>query len=108
MTLVYVFGSGECEQLGKYLILILFFNKKMIGLGDDQPSEIKRPKKLNIFDIGPVGRKIRKIVCGGMHTVALSTAGKVYTWGCNDDAALGREGPENIPLEVTNNVAIPF
>lgn len=26
-----------------------------------------------------------------MHTVALSTYGDVYTWGCNDDGALGRK-----------------
>ena len=28
---------------------------------------------------------------GGMHTVALSDEGKVFTWGCNDEGALGRE-----------------
>jgi regulator of chromosome condensation len=54
--------------------------------------EIKRPKKIPIFDTGIPGRKICKIVCGGMHTVALSTMGKVYTWGNNDDGALGRPG----------------
>lgn len=36
-----------------------------------------------------------------MHTVALSNQGKVYTWGCNDEGALGRLGAENSPLEVT-------
>jgi regulator of chromosome condensation len=41
-----------------------------------------------------------------MHTVALSNLGKVYTWGCNDEGALGREGAENTPLEVP--VAIPI
>lgn len=40
-----------------------------------------------------------------MHTVALSNHGKIYTWGCNDEGALGREGPENVPLEVL--MAIP-
>ena len=47
------------------------------------------------------------MVCGGMHTVALSNLGKVYTWGCNDEGALGRDGPENTPLEVANTLAIP-
>ena len=32
-----------------------------------------------------------------MDTLALSTEGKVYSWGCNDDGALGRSGPENCP-----------
>ena len=28
--------------------------------------------------------------CGGMHTVVLSADGGVYTWGVNDEGALGR------------------
>lgn len=43
-----------------------------------------------------------------MHTVALSNMGKVYTWGCNDEGALGREGPENTPLEVAATLKIPI
>lgn len=27
---------------------------------------------------------------GGMHTVAITEDGKVFTWGCNDEGALGR------------------
>lgn len=67
----------------------------IIGLGDDQPLEIKKPRRIPIFDTGIAGRRILKIVCGGMHTVALSNLGKVFTWGCNDEGTLGREGPEN-------------
>lgn len=40
-----------------------------------------------------------------MHTVALASDGSVYTWGCNDDSALGRSGPENVPMKV--NLEIP-
>jgi regulator of chromosome condensation len=47
-----------------------------------------------------------KIVCGGMHTVALSNLGKVFTWGCNDEGALGREGAENVPLEVAMPIPV--
>ena len=71
-----------------------------VGLGDDQPFEIKKPRKIPFFEIGGglhPARSILKVVCGGMHTVALSSMGKVYTWGCNDEGALGREGPENAP-----------
>jgi regulator of chromosome condensation len=42
-----------------------------------------------------------------MHTVALSNHGKVYTWGCNDEGALGREGPENTPMLVADSLQIP-
>ncbi|XP_072045282.1 regulator of chromosome condensation-like [Amphiura filiformis] len=30
------------------------------------------------------------VVAGGMHTVCLTTDGEVYTFGCNDEGALGR------------------
>lgn len=125
MTLVYVYGSGECEQLGKsystnYIhhfhpfkrsqsqLCFFISNPKFLtfitfaGLGDDQPSQIKKPRKPAIFDIGPgfPARQIVKIECGGMHTVALASDGSIYTWGCNDEMALGRKGAENVPLKV--------
>ena len=31
-----------------------------------------------------------QVVCGGMHTAALATDGTIYTWGVNDEGALGR------------------
>lgn len=49
-------------------------------------------------------RSIVKIVCGGMHTVALASNGTVWTWGCNDEGALGRQGAENVPLQVSNSL----
>jgi len=86
--------------------IMLFYD---IGLGDDAPLEIKRPRKPAIFDIGPgfPARSIIKIVCGGMHTVALSNTGIVFTWGCNDEGALGRAGSENTPLQVDSALNIP-
>jgi alpha-tubulin suppressor-like RCC1 family protein len=79
----------------------------ILGLGDDAEPEIKRPKKIPFFDNGLAGRRIVKVTCGGMHTVALSNEGKVYTWGCNDEGALGRAGAENVPLMVDAALAIP-
>lgn len=35
-----------------------------------------------------------------MHTAALASNGSIYTWGCNDEKALGRPGAENVPLKV--------
>jgi hypothetical protein len=54
MTLVYVFGSGECEQLGKMRIKMrsLELLTYILGLGDDQPFEIKKPRKIPFFDVG--------------------------------------------------------
>jgi len=42
-----------------------------------------------------------------MHTVALASNGQVYTWGCNDEGALGREGQENVPLPVHGALNVP-
>jgi regulator of chromosome condensation len=47
-----------------------------------------------------------------MHTLALSTTGHVFSFGCNDEKALGRDGEENVaepvmrlPMGVTDIVA---
>ena len=50
--------------------------------------------------------KICKLLCGGMHTVALSSGGVPYSWGCNDDKALGRDGPEQNILPVSLSMPV--
>ena len=64
MSLVYVYGSGECEQLGMISSLIqrgIFLQPLksihffitiyiIIGLGDDAPFEIKKARKIGLFD----------------------------------------------------------
>lgn len=84
---LYVYGSGECDQLG-------------VDLGDNEDMETSTPKKLDLLNLEP-NLKIYKICCGGLHTLALSTSGHVFSWGCNDDYALGRGGEEKTPLQVT-------
>ena len=69
--------------------------------------EIKRAKKIDQFnndgsDEIPAGVSekipISLLHCGGMHTVVLTPAGLAYSWGCNDDGALGRtEGKDSLP-----------
>lgn len=41
--------------------------------------------------------KIVKIKCGTLHTLALSDENVLYSWGCNDEKALGRRGDEEYP-----------
>lgn len=52
--------------------------------------------------------KVRQIACGGMHTLVLTTHGRVYSWGCNDEGALGREGAENTPIMVDKSLNYPM
>lgn len=56
-----------------------------LGLGEDI-LERKKPALVKSLE----GLDIVQVECGGMHTVALSDDGKVYTWGCNDEGGLGR------------------
>ena len=88
MSTVWVLGSGECDQLGKIPLIL--------GLGPDIPIA-ERPKKIVSF---PADVKISKVVCGGLHTLALTDSGKIFSWGCNDDGALGRTGTESVPKQV--------
>lgn len=56
-----------------------------LGLSEDI-LERKKPALVKGLD----GMNIVQVECGGMHTVALTDDGKVYTWGCNDEGGLGR------------------
>uniref|UniRef100_G3W0W5 Regulator of chromosome condensation n=2 Tax=Sarcophilus harrisii TaxID=9305 RepID=G3W0W5_SARHA len=77
--LVLTLGQGDVGQL---------------GLGE-HVIERKRPALV------PMPESIVQAEAGGMHTVCLGKSGQVYTFGCNDEGALGRdtsvEGSETVP-----------
>ncbi|XP_061675987.1 regulator of chromosome condensation [Syngnathoides biaculeatus] len=79
---VLVLGQGDVGQL---------------GLGEDV-TERKKPALVSLPE------NIVQVIAGGMHTVCLSDTGVVYTFGCNDEGALGRdtkeEGSEMSPGKV--------
>eukprot|EP00398_MALV-I-01_sp_L67-1_P000161 gene161-182_t len=75
---VFVVGSGECEQL---------------GLGDDI---LERKKPAIVKALNSV--HVKTLAVGAFHTIVLTADGLAYSWGCNDDGALGRKGEENVPL----------
>ena len=77
---VMIVGNGDCGQLG-------------LGDGDDDTRDSLVP--LVVASLSAHG--IVSIACGGMHTVALTFDGKLWTWGNNDDEALGRQGNESLP-----------
>merc|ERR1711881_610511 len=49
--------------------------------------------------MGPVkslsDTKMKVVACGGMHTACISEDHEIYTWGCNDEGALGRTCPND-------------
>ncbi|KAG0345617.1 hypothetical protein BG004_003461 [Podila humilis] len=77
---VYVFGTGDCAQL---------------GLTEDVTS---RKKPANLVSLNE--EEIVDIAAGGMHNMALTSEGKLWSWGVNDQRTLGRSGDEYIPLPV--------
>ncbi|XP_003229442.1 regulator of chromosome condensation [Anolis carolinensis] len=65
-----------------------------LGLGPNVMAR-KRPALVQLPE------KIIQAEAGGVHTVCLTETGKIYTFGCNDEGALGRdtseEGSESTP-----------
>ena len=49
----------------------------------------------------PTGANVRSVAAAGLHCIAVTDAGGLLSWGCNDDGALGREGDETTPAPVT-------
>ncbi|KAG0321747.1 hypothetical protein BGZ99_003718 [Dissophora globulifera] len=77
---VYVFGTGDCAQL---------------GLGEDVLIR-KKPANLAVLN----DKRIVDIAAGGMHNMALTADGALWSWGVNDQRTLGRSGDEYQPLPV--------
>ncbi|KAF8057653.1 RCC1 [Scenedesmus sp. PABB004] len=55
-----------------------------LGLGEDVVE------KFRAAHVDVAGKRLLSVACGGMHTVALAEDGSVWTWGVNDEGALGR------------------
>jgi len=67
-----------------------------LGHGDERDHLV--PKQLKYFG----QENIVQVVCGELHTAALSSNGKVYTWGLGKDGRLGHSDRANhfLPHEV--------
>jgi len=81
---ILVVGNGETGQL---------------GLGPDI-YERKKPFPVKLLS----DKKIKVITAGGMHTGCITEDHEIYTWGCNDEGALGRacadDEEEMVPAQV--------
>ncbi|RKP36744.1 regulator of chromosome condensation 1/beta-lactamase-inhibitor protein II, partial [Dimargaris cristalligena] len=84
---VLVFGNGDCGQL---------------GLGEDIMQR-KKPYPLAALN----SEQVVDIAAGGLHNMALTADGRLFSWGCNDQRALGREGDEMTPAEVKLPLPVP-
>ncbi|CEG47261.1 FOG: RCC1 domain [Plasmopara halstedii] len=80
---ILTFGSGDCGQLGHG-----------VEMDDDLMAKVPRV----VHSLAKL--KVARVACGGLHSAAITASGEVYTWGCDDDGALGRDGDENVPTKV--------
>ncbi|WVR09387.1 hypothetical protein IAU60_006454 [Kwoniella sp. DSM 27419] len=99
---LFVWGTGDMGQF---------------GLGPDELDEIPRPKLHSWFEEqiedGKLSRNgkegsggLEAVACGGMHTLAIDEAGRVRSWGINDNAALGRK-TSDVPDPANPGSSIP-
>lgn len=70
-----------------------------IGEGDVGQLGYERDQALNFKKVTNIKANVAKVSCGGMHTLVLTESGVVWSFGCNDDGALGR--PTNDDREGT-------
>lgn len=93
-----------------------------LGLGPDI-TERSKPAKFTAASLASAGldeessKSFVQVVAGGMHTVCLTEDGRVFTFGCNDEGALGRpstdtphsddEAPES-PIEESRPGVVRF
>ena len=80
---IYVFGKGEMAEL---------------GLGPAANARIVKRPRLNHFLL-PEKVGVVQVACGGMHSLVLTKDGKVYSWGVNDQGALGRDTQWEAPVK---------
>ncbi|CAH0718614.1 unnamed protein product, partial [Brenthis ino] len=79
-------GQGDVGQLG-------------LGEGVLETTKFK--------PVSSLGNKIVDARAGGMHTIALDSDGKVWTFGCNDEGALGRPTAGDADEGAPRAVALP-
>ncbi|EPR79468.1 Regulator of chromosome condensation [Spraguea lophii 42_110] len=82
---LYVFGSNSVSQL---------------GLGEDV-LVVDNPMVHPFFN----GKHIICVAAGGLHSLVYTSDG-LFSFGCNDEFALGRDGDESVPgkVEIVGNI----
>jgi len=81
-------GSGDMAQLGRG--------------SKEADREAVRPQL--VPDLTATGSKV---AVGALHNFVCDANGRVLSWGCNDEGALGREGDEWLPMPVAGRLGRP-
>lgn len=75
--------------------LYAFGSNVSFQFGPSDEINTSKPQKVSFFD----DKEILLLETGYLHSFALTDKG-LFSWGCNDDGQLGREGEEDEILEV--------
>ncbi|KAG3015767.1 hypothetical protein PC121_g13644 [Phytophthora cactorum] len=83
---VFCWGSNSHGQLG---FSSSSSNTPADGPAKTSPTTFPRPAVMHqVAALRSVS--VRQVACGGLHSLALTTDGKVYSWGCSDGGRLGQ------------------
>ncbi|CAG2175104.1 unnamed protein product [Oppiella nova] len=63
-----------------------------LGRDVTQEKVYSKPERISFFD----DKDVQQISCGGHHSLALTSNGQVYGWGCNEYGEIGCEDQRNI------------
>lgn len=97
---VFCWGSNSHGQLG-------------IGISGaatpSSPVKVEQPKSASTFPRAAVihqvaalrATSVRQVSCGALHSLALTTDGVVYSWGCKDGGRLGHGREKNRSSDVS-------
>jgi regulator of chromosome condensation len=107
---IFVVGDGDCGQLGKGEDVAEALRPAPSPIDDDKKARpgrdlalqcvvpaaagVQRVAEQRALQEGCAGclvAQVTQVAAGGMHSVALTSDGEVWTTGVNDEGALGRE-----------------
>lgn len=105
---LYVYGSRESDQFwipsenshSRKPFCLTDVDKFTFNNDEEEDENNKDKKKQEPIPNPLFNQTIYKVACGSIHSVVLTTDGRVFTFGCNDEGALGRKGIESIPIRV--------
>ncbi|PLW34863.1 hypothetical protein PCANC_15888 [Puccinia coronata f. sp. avenae] len=94
---VLIFGAGDMGQM---------------GLGAEKLDDVRKPVVHSMIEDLRKEKEFADplhLAAGGMHTLVIDSEGKIWSWGINDNAALGRptEGIEGVEQEELETRPLP-
>ncbi|XP_013867633.1 probable E3 ubiquitin-protein ligase HERC3 [Austrofundulus limnaeus] len=92
-------GKDHTAVLTKHGVVFTFGSGRHGQLGHNSFRDELRPRLVAEL----WGAKVAKVACGRNHTLVLTDANKVYSFGCGDDGQLGHgeESHPSVPLPVS-------